>query len=364
MKSMAIGRRLARYPEQRPECFVIMPFDEKLVDIFDAIEDVAHGFGLECIRADLIQHSEEITPVVKDRIRSAFLIVADLSGANPNVYYEIGYAHALGKEVILIAPKEEKVLFDLRQVNQIIYGTLRELKSKLKDRVKVALERRKTEVEPPVGPGKIEVATEITSALAEVTGLIAKDPRKAELYVSRARVFRALGEYEKSLTDLAQASALDPGNVTAYVDAGYILNGLRRFEEGLSKLGKALELDPTNPKAHAHMAYTLNGMRRFEQAREAAERALEIDPTNVGALRSLEVANSFASGQGEELSQQKLAADELVSIGYGLNTNHQHQMALEAYDKAIALDQKNVEAYIQRGYTLNELARHVEALNS
>ena len=54
-------------------------------------------------------------------VRKARLVVAELSGRNPNVMYEIGLAHAIGKPIVLLARSEEDVPFDLRALRYIYY---------------------------------------------------------------------------------------------------------------------------------------------------------------------------------------------------------------------------------------------------
>lgn len=60
------------------------------------------------------------------------MIVANIDGRNPNVFYELGIAHALGKEVILIAKSVEEVPFDIRSNKLIIYKDIQELSASLK----------------------------------------------------------------------------------------------------------------------------------------------------------------------------------------------------------------------------------------
>jgi hypothetical protein len=105
-------------------CFVLMPFDPpKLTDIYKRY--VKHPIEsytiLKCFRADDIYRSTQIMQDVWVKINEAKLIVADLTYKNPNVFYELGMAHAVGKQVILIAQSIEWIPFDLQGVRTIIY---------------------------------------------------------------------------------------------------------------------------------------------------------------------------------------------------------------------------------------------------
>ena len=56
-----------------------------------------------------------------DAINEAYIIVADVTGRNPNVMYEIGMAHTVGKKVIILTQTMDDVPFDLRHIRCIVY---------------------------------------------------------------------------------------------------------------------------------------------------------------------------------------------------------------------------------------------------
>lgn len=111
-------------PELQAFCFVLMPFSpRKLTDIYERYvkQPIESQLGLKCIRADNIDRSTEIMKDIWDSINHATIVVAELTDRNPNVFYEMGMAHVVGKPVILIAQTIEHVPFDLRGVRVIIY---------------------------------------------------------------------------------------------------------------------------------------------------------------------------------------------------------------------------------------------------
>jgi hypothetical protein len=103
-------------------CFVIMPFDEKYNSVYEhIIKPVVKVLGLEAKRGDDLLDVKEIIQDIWSYINKAKLIIADLSSKNPNVFYEVGLSHAIGKKVILITNNIEDVPFDLRHLRCITY---------------------------------------------------------------------------------------------------------------------------------------------------------------------------------------------------------------------------------------------------
>lgn len=103
-------------------CFVLMPFSEELKPIYDDhIVKVVKTKNMTAQRADEIYSVNLITWDIWEKINRARIIIADLTNKNPNVFYELGLAHAIGKEVIIIAQRIEDVPFDLKALRCIVY---------------------------------------------------------------------------------------------------------------------------------------------------------------------------------------------------------------------------------------------------
>jgi nucleoside 2-deoxyribosyltransferase len=99
----------------------MMPFAGAFNAVYASIEQAAHSAGLRCNRADNIWENHAIMQDIVSLIDRSRIVVVDCTDRNPNVFYEAGIAHALGREVILITQNPEDVPFDLRHLRYIRY---------------------------------------------------------------------------------------------------------------------------------------------------------------------------------------------------------------------------------------------------
>ena len=127
------------FPIENPKfCFVIMSFNDKnkeLIDIYSAIKRAVINFGFDCKRVDEIDENRRITDTIISAIQKAGLIIADLTESRPNCYYELGYAHALEKQVIQTCDIRTPLHFDISTYPTIIYETKSELEKRITDKI-------------------------------------------------------------------------------------------------------------------------------------------------------------------------------------------------------------------------------------
>ncbi|MBL7714448.1 MAG: hypothetical protein JNL01_03205 [Bdellovibrionales bacterium] len=100
---------------------VMMPFEHSLGAVYTAIGQAATNAGLRCRRADDIWENPAIIQDVVSLIDRSRIVICDCTNRNPNVFYEAGIAHTLGREVILIAQNDLDIPFDLRHLRYVRY---------------------------------------------------------------------------------------------------------------------------------------------------------------------------------------------------------------------------------------------------
>lgn len=114
-----------------------MPFDDSFNDIYVfGIKQTCAELNAYCERVDEQIFSERILDRIYNQIGKADIIIADMTNCNPNVFYEVGYAHALGKNVILLTQNSDDIPFDLKHFPHIIYnGKIKTLSTQLKTKL-------------------------------------------------------------------------------------------------------------------------------------------------------------------------------------------------------------------------------------
>lgn len=111
---------------------VMMPFDAQFDDVYKTIQTATSERTMKCLRADDIWEHDHVIQDIVSLINRSQVVVCDCSGRNPNVFYEIGIAHTLGRDVILITQNKEDIPFDLRHLRYIQYLNNDEGREKLR----------------------------------------------------------------------------------------------------------------------------------------------------------------------------------------------------------------------------------------
>jgi len=126
----------------KPKVFVVMQFSDEFNQLYsEVIKPVTETFGYECIRADEFFTTGMILEDIISSIKGASIIIADITPNNPNVFYEVGYAHAINKPTILLCGKtRDKLPFDVSSFRTLFYENTIAGKSAVEVKLKKYLE--------------------------------------------------------------------------------------------------------------------------------------------------------------------------------------------------------------------------------
>ena len=132
-----------RVPIEAPDerlVSVMMPFGAPFDSVYSTISEVCASLKLDCQRADEIFDQSEVIQDIFSLIYRSAVVICDFTDRNPNVYYETGIAHTLGRPVITLTQSPEHVTFDLQHHRYIQYVNngegLETFKPKLMDRLR------------------------------------------------------------------------------------------------------------------------------------------------------------------------------------------------------------------------------------
>jgi len=123
-------------------CFALLPFQEQFFEVYEsAISPSVEEIGMKALHAGEIFGNREIVEDIWDSICRARIVIVDVTGRNPNVFYELGICHTLGKESIIITQNRNDVPFDIRHRRFIEYNRdkLTVLRANLKRTIQAVL---------------------------------------------------------------------------------------------------------------------------------------------------------------------------------------------------------------------------------
>jgi tetratricopeptide (TPR) repeat protein len=364
----------------------MMPF-KGFDNIYDAIQLAVEGIegkSFKCMRAD-----EKYTNVsiwcknICRHIRQAKYLIVDTTGKNPNVFYELGFSHALeNTKAILITQNVKDAPFDISDLNHIEYspGKLKELRQKLQMAI-LSLEKEEEE-EGYENKTTDEMIIELKSQLRQEEERTSKF--KKELYETEERERRLKvyikeleeiknnqnskdekflftirldatkkrteaekwfvkghgewqkGNYEKAIEYYTKSIELNPEFLAAYINRGSIYHDIKEYEKAIKDFNKAVEINPEIAEAYNNRGYSYICIKEYEKALRDLDRAIQLKPGNMGAYNNRGLAYA------------------------GLK---EYEKAIKDYNKAIELNPGYSPAYHNRGLAYADIKEYETAVN-
>lgn len=118
LNSLSINRSEIEIDHNR--AFLLAPINPMFEKQVNVIKNACKGIGIECETADEEFISGPILSVIIKKMLSASIVIAVIDGRNPNVFYELGLAHAFGKTVVMVSAGLEDIPFDIQSQRMVI----------------------------------------------------------------------------------------------------------------------------------------------------------------------------------------------------------------------------------------------------
>jgi hypothetical protein len=141
LEMIAAAKKLFNAASGEKCCFLVMPFRKDLDRVKSIVERTLSRQGWSVVRADQIVRPRRITDAILQATFTSDLVVADLTGSNPNVFYEVGVAHAIGCDVIMLT-QDETTPFDVKDEATIFYKFTEKGLGKLGEDLRRSVPRR------------------------------------------------------------------------------------------------------------------------------------------------------------------------------------------------------------------------------
>jgi tetratricopeptide (TPR) repeat protein len=375
--------------------FVMMPFkgfDNEYYAIQRAVEGI-QGKDFKCLRADEKYTTFAIwCQKICKNIRKAKYLIVDTTGRNPNVFYELGFSHALeNTKAILITKSVKDAPFDIADIDHITYSKedLRQLEKDLRNAL-LNLEKEEEE-EGYENKTTDEMMVELKSQLRQEEERASKF--KKELYeceerernikeaskrFRRSRASRwkkqktrlsnmkislrlsnlpldddkrsaeavkwfrkgydewEKGNYEKAIEYYTKAIELNPEYLAAYINRGTVYHDIKEYKTAIKDYDKAVEINPESAEVYSNRGYSYIRIKEYEKALRDLDRAIQLKPNHMPAYNNRGLAYA------------------------GLKVN---EKAIKNYNKAIELNPEYSTAYFNRGQAYAYIKEYDTAIN-
>jgi hypothetical protein len=117
--------------QSKRTAFILVPFNRNYEGVYEEIKSVCQEHHIQCYRGDEDLIKGDIFRHILKMISQSSLIIAVIDGRNPNVFYELGLAHGVGKTTILVSKNADKIPFDVKSKFIVFYNSTNDLHQQL-----------------------------------------------------------------------------------------------------------------------------------------------------------------------------------------------------------------------------------------
>lgn len=301
--------------------FVLMPFKEDFDDVYHIIKDSvtqvreSTKVDISCFRADEIAEPGRISDSILLSIRECDLVVAELTGNNPNVMYELGFAHALDKPAIILNQAVHDSPFDVKDFRQITYDRSRLFKecrpSLIASLTAVATKNQHVQLDTNTNSQVLGGLSSVRPG-PSLTREIQRIQLELKFLRNTGEQSKAIAEAEKLIDLLGRVSVVGTidsdalkQTVSTAGNCAVQLEKLDMQDRAEKVYRKAIGLYPEHAGVHLQYADLLVDLGRIEEAKDEIHRARTIDSSDA-RLSQIEMRVFLASGKIPDNLQQKL----------------------------------------------------------
>lgn len=219
--------------------FYLSSYSKEFETTYKVCKDVCRQASCYLLRGDTIYTSGDIFSNIIQYIVKSSLIIVNIDGKNPNVFYELGIAHTLGKNVILLSRRKDDIPFDIRQNRIIFYNNKDDLYKSLYEVIKIYKENNSNNISSQ----KIEL---IDKTIDEYREVLFSEPENEEVLTKLAECYKQKKLFEEALRCYHQLLAINSENVSALMSIGKIYMLKEKYSLAQQCYTKAQEMNPDN----------------------------------------------------------------------------------------------------------------------
>jgi DNA repair exonuclease SbcCD ATPase subunit len=309
--------------------FVLLTFEEEFEKLYEkTIVPTLEEQGYEVNKADSTDTQRAILEDIIKGITDADLIIADLTGENPNVFYELGVAHGLGVPTVLIAQDVTELPFDLSAYNTIEYSPMHYEIEKFEDELsRIARNSDEIDFGNPVSDyGDIETE-DISKTDTSESDKDEETTEEGEIEKGvldyNAEVEDEMSEFEDIIDEISDRTESLTSEIMNHIQRSQdVSNDPKKINQLAKDIGKTLSdysnfVEERNEKIDEKLKFLMDGIVTFINASDASEKEQR------QALKELEEAlDEFISetnGTVENIREMREEASELTGLNRELN---------------------------------------------
>jgi len=229
--------------------FYLTSFSTEYKKTYEVCKSVCNEMSLNLLRGDETQSIGDIfSQILRLIVKSSFIIV-NIDGKNPNVFYELGIAHTLGKNIMFISKRGNEMPFDVRQYRTLFYNKEEELKDTLSDSItnfnkqKEMFFSTKNSVRSDIAPSSSDKSLKLYQKVLDI------DPSNIQALLGIGGIYGKLSNSSLALEYYKKALSLDSNNVAALIALGDTYTVDKNYSKAISYFQKVIAMDPNNVAA-------------------------------------------------------------------------------------------------------------------